>query len=242
MVSALQSAVQSTLQIVVIAAASCVPWVSLPPAATTATLTPPLTGTPLNLPIRTSHRLAFAGQPVSPSPAEPATPPPAEPIPPPSKPDATGRIYIRDRRISFIPPKGFTAMSQAEILRKYPGVRPPQYAFGNPRRSVSVAITIADAEIQPEELPAFKRFMENFMEKSVPGLEWHDRDLLSLNGLTWIRLDFTSKAIDTDIRNDMYLTSWQGKMLGFNFNTTVELATAVRDELVKSRDSIRIQP
>lgn len=226
----------SALQIVVIAAASCFPMLSL-----NATQSRQATLLPQPL-IPTSHHVAAAGQPDLPTPSPAATPTTPEPASPPSPPDATGRIYFRDRQISFIPPTGFTAMSQAEIIRKYPGVRPPQYAYGNPRRTVSVAITIADADIQPEELPAFKRFMENFMEKSVPGLKWHDRDLLTLNGLTWIRLDFTSKAIDTNIRNDMYLTSWQGKMLGFNFNTTIELATAVRDELVKSRNSIRIQP
>lgn len=55
-----------------------------------------------------------------------------------------------------------------------------------------------------------------------------------------MQLEFISRAIDTNIHNDTYFTSFDGKMLGFNFNSTVERYGAHKAELLKSRDSIII--
>lgn len=55
-----------------------------------------------------------------------------------------------------------------------------------------------------------------------------------------MQLEFISRAIDTNIHNDTYFTSFDGKMLGFNFNSTVEQYGAHKAELLKSRDSIII--
>lgn len=61
-----------------------------------------------------------------------------------------------------------------------------------------------------------------------------------IDNVRWIQLEFISSAIDTDIHNDAYFTSFDGKMLGFNFNSTVEQYDASSAELRQSRDSITI--
>ena len=55
-----------------------------------------------------------------------------------------------------------------------------------------------------------------------------------------MHFEMTSFAIDTDIHNEMYLTAFNGKMLGFNFNSTVAQRDRYKDALKKSRDTIRI--
>lgn len=154
----------------------------------------------------------------------------------------TQRVYLAGRRVSFVPPPGFTAMTPEEIAFKFPsGANQPQYVYANKRRTVSVAITFSQAQVSPDQLPELKNFLPKFLEQVRPGIEWITQDFTVINKVRWIQLEFISRAIDTNIHNDAYFTSFDGKMLGFNFNSTVEQYSAVSAELSKSRNSITIR-
>lgn len=155
--------------------------------------------------------------------------------------NTTKRVYLAEKRVSFVPPAGFTPMTAEEIALKFPpGSNQPQYVYGNERRSVSVAITFSPAEISSEQLPELKNFLPKFLELAIPEIKWITQDFAVINKIRWLQLEFISRAIDTNIHNDAYFTSFDGKMLGFNFNSTVEQYDAVSDQLRKSRDSITI--
>ncbi len=156
--------------------------------------------------------------------------------------NTTKRVYLAGRRVSFVPPAGFTPMTAEEIAIKFPkrGGNPPQHVYANERRSVSVAITFSPAKISPEQLPELKNFLPKFLELAIPEIKWITQDFAVINNIRWVQLEFISRAIDTKIHNDAYFTSFDGKMLGFNFNSTVEQYDAVSDQLIKSRDSITI--
>lgn len=172
-----------------------------------------------------------------------AAPQPFTQIHPPASPTTeTQRVYLAGRRVSFVLPPGFTAMTPEEIAFKFPrGANQPQHVYANKRRTVSVAITFSQAQISPEQLPELKNFLPKFLELAVPGIKWITQDFTVINKVRWIQLEFISRAIDTNIHNDAYFTSFDGKMLGFNFNSTVEQYDAVSAELIKSRNSITIR-
>lgn len=171
-----------------------------------------------------------------------AAPQPSIHQPPASPTTETQRVYLAGRRVSFVPPAGFTAMTPEEIALKFPqGTNRPQPVYANKRRTVSVAITFSQAQISPEQLPELKNFLPKFLELAVPDIKWITQDFTVINKVRWIQLEFISRAIDTNIHNDAYFTSFDGKMLGFNFNSTVEQYDAVKAELRKSRDSIIIR-
>lgn len=171
-----------------------------------------------------------------------AAPQPSTHQPPASPTTETQRVYLVGKRVSFVPPAGFTAMTPEEIAFKFPsGANQPQYVYANKRRTVSVAITFSQARISPDQLPELKNFLPKFLEQVRPGIEWITQDFTVINKVRWIQLEFISKAIDTNIHNDAYFTSFDGKMLGFNFNSTVEQYDAVKAELRKSRNSIIIR-
>ncbi len=151
---------------------------------------------------------------------------------------AEGRVYLVDNQISFVPPQGFTAMSAAEISTKFPGSVPPQHAYGNVPRSVSIGVNFSDIDLAPEQLPEVRQFLESFLEESVPGFKWVARDYETMGGSRWIKLEFISQAMDTQVHNDLYITSFQGKLLGFNFNSTLAMEKRMRPSLQASRDSI----
>lgn len=158
--------------------------------------------------------------------------------------NTTKRVYLAGKRVSFVPPAGFTAMTPQEIAVKFPnrGGNPPQHVYANERRSVAVAITFSPARVAPEQLPELKNFMPQFLERAMPDIQWITKDFAAINNVRWIQLEFISRAIDTNIHNDTYFTSFEGKMLGFNFNSTVKQYEAMKAELHKSRDSIMISP
>ena len=172
-----------------------------------------------------------------------AAPQPSTQIQPPVSPTTeTQRVYLAEKRVSFVPPAGFTAMTPEEIALKFPsGANQPQYVYANQRRTVSVAITFSQARISPDQLPELKNFLPKFLEQVRPGIKWITQDFTVINKVRWIQLDFISRAIDTNIHNDTYITSFDGKMLGFNFNSTVEQYDAAKAELRKSRDSVIIR-
>jgi hypothetical protein len=106
--------------------------------------------------------------------------------------------------------------------------------------NVSDAITFSTQAVTLEDLPELKAAMEQARPRLIPGLNWVTREIVEINGKPWVHFELTSFAIDTDIHNEMYLTSFDGKMLGFNFNSTVAQRDCYKDALKKSRDSIRI--
>ena len=153
------------------------------------------------------------------------------------------RVYLEGGRVSFVPPAGFTSMTPDEIALKFPsrGGNPPKYVYANERRSVAIAITFSSARLTPQQLGELKNFMPKFLEKVMPDIKWIQQDFTAINNVRWVHLEFISRAIDTNVHNDTYFTSFNGKMLGFNFNSTVEQYEAIKAALHQSRDSITVK-
>jgi len=153
---------------------------------------------------------------------------------------AQDRVSMADGRVSFVPPDGFRAMTEAEIKLKYPRSNAPQYVYSNEPMNVSIAITFSPQAVTLEGLPQLKAAMEQALPRLVPGLNWLTREIVEINGRPWVHFEMTSFAVDTDIHNEMYMTAFDGKMLGFNFNSTVAQYDRYKDALKRSRDTIRV--
>jgi hypothetical protein len=153
-----------------------------------------------------------------------------------------GRISLANNQISFLLPVGFTLMTPEEIALKFPNANRPQQVYANDRGTVAIAVTLSEVPLTPEQLPELQQVMESSLEQAQPELQWIERGFVEINGTQWLKLESITPALDTDIRNDMYFTSLNGQMIGFNFNSTVETDEAVRATLLQSRDSIQLQP
>lgn len=151
------------------------------------------------------------------------------------------RVSVIDGRVSFAPPAGFKPLSKEQIAAKFPKGNPPQYAFANDSGSVSAVITLSAGKVAPDQLAEFREAMEQFLPRMIPGLKWVTREFVELDGRKWVHLEMTSYAIDTDIHNHMYLTSFEGRALIFGFNSTVKDYPRVKVMLEKSARSIRLR-
>ena len=153
---------------------------------------------------------------------------------------ANERVRLGDGRVSFIPPAGFRQLTKEEIARKYFRGNPPQYVFANETLTTTVAVTFSNAKVSPEQLPEYKQAMEAMLPRLIPGLQWLTREVVELSGRKWFHLEMTSHAVDTDIHNHLYSTSFDGKALTFGFNSTVKEYPKMKEVLGKSVRSIKL--
>ncbi len=142
--------------------------------------------------------------------------------------------------MSFDAPDGFTALSRDEIAIKFPSSRAPSGVIGNARRTTTIAYELKQDKLAPEQLAEAKAAFEQLFERIIPGLEWKARTIVQLQGQRWIQLEMSSRAIDTDIHNIMLITSRDGRMLIFNFNSTKSEFPSVESALRGSIRSIKV--
>jgi hypothetical protein len=153
-------------------------------------------------------------------------------------------VKLAEGRISFVPPEGFKPMSREDVLFKF-GRRgeagAPELVYSNERQSVSVAVGFNGQNVPADRLPQVKEILEADFARSLPGLEWRTREIVERNGTSWIHLQMKAPAVDTQVISDMYITVFDGRLLIFNFNSTVALYDAHKESLEKSARTITVK-
>jgi hypothetical protein len=154
------------------------------------------------------------------------------------------RVQLRDGRVSFVLPAGFKAMSKEDINFKFGRNGPayaPEFAYSNERQNVSVAVGFNGSGLQAAQLDELKKFFEAQLERSIPGVEWIEREIITRDGRRWIHLHLKAAAVDTGVINDMYATVFEGQLLLFNFNSTIAQYENYKESLRKSAQSITLK-
>lgn len=143
-------------------------------------------------------------------------------------------------KITFQPPDGFAALTRDEIVRKFPGAHAPEQVFATERHGVSIAFDILPIRVPQDSLKEGMMQITQQIEKASPGVVWIRHEIVQMHGRSWIALEFVSQAVDTRIHNHIYLTSFDGGLLRFGYNSTLALYEKYRAALEKSRDTMRI--
>ncbi|HEX8423635.1 MAG TPA: hypothetical protein VF634_09490 [Pyrinomonadaceae bacterium] len=154
------------------------------------------------------------------------------------------RVQFKDGRVSFVPPTGFKPMSKEDINFKFGrngAAYAPDFAYSNEQQNVSVAVGFRGNGLPPVPLEELKKMMEKQLESSIPGVEWIEREIITRDGRSWVRLHLKAKAIDTGIVNDMYFTIFEGQLLLFNFNSTIAQYENHKESLRRSAQSINVK-
>jgi hypothetical protein len=125
---------------------------------------------------------------------------------------------------------------------KFPNANRPQFIYSNEDANVSITITLsAGSSVTESELPDFKNTMENFLTRMTPGIRWISKGYVTINNVRWVKLEMTSNAVDTTIRNIMLITSLNGKPLMLNFNSTENEYPYFKEALDESMNSLIIK-
>jgi hypothetical protein len=152
----------------------------------------------------------------------------------------SGEVTIEGTSIKFNVPEEFGGLSQELIDVKWPNKNGPKWVIGNKRGTTTIAYDLKDNDISKYSMKDLIPAFDQTMSRMIPGIVWKEKKVISQSGRKWVYLEMTSNAIDTDIYNMMLLTSYENKMLIFNFNSTKEEIDKYKPVLVKSMKSINL--
>lgn len=151
-------------------------------------------------------------------------------------------VALGDGSITFAVPDDFTELSRTEIKTKFPSVNAPEQVVGNAARSTTIAYQLKDAPVKIADLPDVKKAFTQVFDRVIPVIEWKENAIVELAGRKWVLMEMTSRAIDQDIHNIVLITSYRGRMLMFNFNSTKREFVEMEEVLRKSIKSIQLTP
>jgi hypothetical protein len=143
--------------------------------------------------------------------------------------------------ISFLPPDGFTPLTQEELDIKFPSKNAPKFAYGNERRTTTVAYDVKAVALTAEALRAGFETIGESVARVTPGAVWVEKKMLTLAGIEWAYFELTSNAVDADIHNIILMGPWEGKLVVFNFNATKADFEELEPTLRASMNSIAIK-
>jgi hypothetical protein len=147
-------------------------------------------------------------------------------------------VLVPGTGVSFEPPEGFTRLSASEMAIKYPPERANTFTVGNQTRGTSIACDLTAQDLPPDQLREAMDGMTPTIERSVPGIQWKQRSVITMHGHQWIYMELTSRAANADIHNIMLMTSLHGKFFVCNFNSTTDEFPQLEAKLRKSMQSI----
>lgn len=155
---------------------------------------------------------------------------------------AGGTASLKEVGLKFAPPPGFGQWSRKQVFSKFPAAQPPRYVFApDTRGRVSIAFT-SEKVPAGTDLPKLKTMLEEAYSR-LPGMKWLLRGTLDLNGRKWVHLEFVSRAVDTNIHNDLLaMIRPNGEYVGVNFNAVTAEWDRNRAALVKSRSTLAPLP
>ncbi len=125
---------------------------------------------------------------------------------------------ILNGKIEILLPAAFKVMDKEMMQLKYPSERRPTIVYTNPAGSVNVAFNHTKSKISPEKIPAMHKYLESTFKNLYPSAKWFDSNLIQINGRRYLMLDVRTPAIDTEIRNMIVGTSFEGRLLLLTFN------------------------
>ena len=147
---------------------------------------------------------------------------------------------MEDGAVRFEAPVGFKPLSRKLIETKFARGRPPSFVVGTERATTTIAYDLKATAVAPNQLTAFRKRLTKVLPRIVAGLKWIENKTVKIDGRDFGLMEMTSTAIDTDIHNIMLFTSYQGRLLIFNFNSTREEFPQYEAQLRESIETIRI--
>jgi hypothetical protein len=152
-----------------------------------------------------------------------------------------GRLTFAAGSVSFVPPQGFTALTADEISVKYPRGGAPRQAVSNARGTTSIAYDLQELRAPSNDLEALRKELLQGVAQ-MPKIKYVASDVRRIGSRDWAYAEFTMAADDLDIHNIVLLSVHEGRILLFNFNSTVKEFPSVERALRASMATITTTP
>ena len=152
--------------------------------------------------------------------------------------DTPASLY--DGELKFSLPDKFTTMSKEIFAAKFPGPNAPQHVYSDKNGTTSVAFSHSQSKLSDDKLEEFQAFMVSMLPKMKQGLRWVKKDIVKIAGRRWVRLEFTTPAVDCTIHNEILITPMQGRALLVNLNCVQDSLSRVQRQLDSIKNSLRV--
>ena len=150
-------------------------------------------------------------------------------------------ISIPNTPISLSIPVEFTELAKEDMELKWrDGSAQPRWAAGNENMGTTISYHINYFDASETPLKDVLDGMKQGFDRIVPGIVWEKYEVTNLNGKDWIILEFTSNAVDTEVRNIMVTTNLGDIMPTLNFNSTVGQFEGYESLLRNSLESLTL--
>jgi hypothetical protein len=136
--------------------------------------------------------------------------------------------------LSLMVPRDFIPMPYEMISLKYPGQNRPAVVFMNRATTVNIAVRHTNVPLLSGGMERALLDIKTGLLSAMPGGRVNYDGVVVNGDREWFSLDFSSQAIDTEIRNLIVGTSFRDRLLMISFNCTREL----EDEWVASGKKI----
>lgn len=137
-------------------------------------------------------------------------------------------------------PPDFAPLNAAELERKYPDEQQrPSIVYANRTGAVNVAFTYTKRAMAPEGLERLQKDLAAHFA-ATSGIELKESALRTINGQTFVTLEFYSSGVDLDAYNLMFATSVADRLLICSFNCTVDILIPWKERGARMVESVRI--
>jgi len=128
---------------------------------------------------------------------------------------------ILDGKGTALLPSDFELMSEEMLRKKYPQTsRRPSEVYTDYKAEINVIFDHTRDQVSLEGLESVKdRMVGQFSQ--IPGMNLLNHQMRAINGREFFVVEFISPALDTEVYNLMFGTSYEGRLLMGTFNCTV---------------------
>jgi hypothetical protein len=124
-------------------------------------------------------------------------------------------------KIDVLIPDDFVVMEAAKVLVKYPSKQGAIFqVYTDKDATVNIAFEHTPNKTMLEDLPAIKQVFEQQLNQ--PGIDFRKSEIRKINGRDFIVLEMITPAADTRVYNQMFVTSFEGRLLISTFNCTID--------------------
>lgn len=149
------------------------------------------------------------------------------------------RVTVPGTTVSFEAPEGWAALDRKLVAVKYARGQAPRDVLGTKNGVVTIAYELRDTPVPEDRLAELLPAFVQAFGKQFPTLKWYRKGLVTRGGLSWVELEFETPGLDDRIYNRMLLTSYRGKLLVLNANSTAKALAAHKARLDRALNSVR---
>lgn len=150
-------------------------------------------------------------------------------------------ITFGEGYVHFVPPPGFTVLTAEELAYTQPGAH---QAVANAQRTTTIVYDFSDVRAPSADLEAGRKSMMGDFERRMPTAKWLASDVRRIGTLTWMYFEWTVPAATNRpaLHQIALVGVVAGRILAFNFNSTVADFPQVEEALRTSMTTIVTTP